>query len=598
MTGIVGGTLSGSQLKTQTDRVSGRRSEQSWHYESGDCGLGLTACSDDTGGSMVWDDGSKGGVVYGAVTNLDELGWTAATLFERFLDSPAGTVEALDGSFVVAAYEAERDRFVVATDKLGARSCYYTETGDFQFASSVSPLVSAVGDPTVDIQAVNDMLLMGHMWGDRTLVAEIKVIRPATVLEVVDGTVTTNRYWKPDYTPHDGGEAYLDELAARYEQAVARVAGTLPESAGIWLSGGLDSRTTSSALLDNTRSDGFQTLTAYGYDANPPTDDNPKIATKIAQILDIDYEKIPLSATTFGEDFERTIEVTDGLLRWNTAANLSASYRVDRETPVLMEGMEGALVGDHLLRYHFDDSQSVVAAQRNSETSASVETVDRLLTADVDPLQSFKDEAERTAESTHRGQVLDVHFQNYHSRLGLASNHLMRDRGGSRVIQADGAYLEWCAKLPNRYRKGTFPLSERVVQSDAGGIPYGTSIAKLELCRRISPELADVTYERTKVSPSKPYPLHAAGFVGNVVLNRLRQKPTYGSGSLQDFWIRDTDTEIHRRVRALVDDATDRDLFDADAVTSVFDEHMSGANNAAMLAQITTIEYWLQEHLD
>jgi asparagine synthase (glutamine-hydrolysing) len=598
MTGLVGGTIDGSELEAAVDSLSGRSHEKAWHFEQGGRGLGLTSTTGDPASSTVWNDGARGGAIYGAVTNLDEIGWTNDELFERLLKRPAETAAAIEGDFFAACYDGGDDRFVLATDKLGSRSCFYTGNAGFHFATGVNVLVSRIDDPSLDVQAASDMLLMGHMWGDRTLVEEVRAMRPATVLEVTDGTASTTRYWKPDYTAHEGGPAYLNELANRYDQAARRVAGTLPETAGIWLSGGLDSRMTAAVLLRHTRSDGFRTLRAYGYDANPPTNDNPKIASAVAESLGIRYEQVSLSPETFAEDFERAIEVVDGMLQWSTTANLSPSYRITAETPVLMEGMEGALIGDHLLRHHFDKSRSIVDAQQQSEASTSVSTVEQLLEPDVDPLGSFKTEAERTPESTHHGKVLDIHFQNYHARLGLASNRLMRDRGGCRTVQVDGDYLEWCAKLPHQYRKGTFPLSERVVQADAGGIPYGTSPAKLELCRRISPELAGITYERTKLKPSLPYPVHAAGFVGNVLVNKIRQKPTYASGQLQDFWIRDTGTYLHQRVANLIGDAGDRDLFAEDAVKNLFEEHMTGANNASMLAKITTLEYWIQEHLD
>jgi hypothetical protein len=48
----------------------------------------------------------------------------------------------------------------------------------------------------------------------------------------------------------------------------------------------------------------------------------------------------------------------------------------------------------------------------------------------------------------------------------------------------------------------------------------------------------------------------------------------------------------------LLDDARRRELFDADAVSEVYADHMNGANNAGLIARITTLEYWLQEHVD
>jgi asparagine synthase (glutamine-hydrolysing) len=130
------------------------------------------------------------------------------------------------------------------------------------------------------------------------------------------------------------------------------------------------------------------------------------------------------------------------------------------------------------------------------------------------------------------------------------------------------------------------------------GVPFEPSPAKLKLLRRINPALANITYERTKVKPSRPHPVHVAGFVGNVVANRLLSNPTYGNGSLADIWIRDTDSPVHDHVSALVDDACSRELFNADAVRELYDAHMAGENNAALLAQITTLEHWIGTYLD
>ena len=598
MSGITGGEMNEARLRTMMGGLAGRGSERSWRYEHAGAGIGMSYTTADPQGATVWDDGSRAGVAHGVVTNLDELGLTYDEVFDRLLEAPVAAAREMEGEFLVAAYDADRDAHVVVNDKLGGRPCYYTTDGGFRYSTSVDVLLTGVDNPTLDHQSVSDLLLIGYMWGDGTLVEEVRSLRPATVLEVTNGAVTTTRYWKPDYEVEATGERYFAELADRYRQAARRFAGTMPSGAGIWLSGGLDSRTTAAALLEQMPEVGGDALHAFGYDANPPTDDNPQIARDVADTLGIDYTQVDLSAETFAEDFERVIEATDGLVPWDIAANLSATYRIAGDVPVIMEGAQGGLIGDHLLRYNLDDSYSVVESQLHSEGSADLEIVERLLTPSVDPLASFKREARRTSESTHRGKVVDIHFQNYYARSGLTSNNIMRDCTGSRSIQVDGDYLEWCAKIPTYYRKGTFPFSHHVFASDAGGVPYGTSIAKLQLCRRICPDLSEITYERTKVKPSLPYHLHVAGFVGNVLVNRFRSKPTYGTGQLPDFWIRDTDSYVHRRVRELVDDAADRELFDADAVRSIYEAHMEGANNAALLARITTLEYWIQAHLD
>jgi asparagine synthase (glutamine-hydrolysing) len=545
-----------------------------------------------------WEQDSRFGIVYGAVTNLDEIGWEFSDLFERLLDRPSETAATIEGPFVIACYDGSVNRYLLVTDKLGSRPCFYTTEDPFRFATAVSPLVDRLDSPSVDIQGVSDMILMGHLWGERTLVENIRTVRPATVMEITAGNVTSTRYWKPEYTEADPGPEYLSELARRYRQAARRTGRTLPATVGLWLSGGLDSRTTAAALLDGQLSDRFESMTAYTYDANPPTRDNPTIARTVADRLGMEFVEVPLTAETFFPVFESVIEATDGMIQWKTLVNLSATYSLTDGPTAMLEGMQGELVGDHPFRYHLYELNSVVQAQHDSEASVDAETVRRLLTPDVDPHGTFKAEERRSSETSHRAKVLDIHFQNYYARNVLASDRLVRQRMETRTPQVDGSYLEWCAKLPRAYRKGTFPFSERVIKADAGGVPYGTSRAKLDLCRRVAPSVADVTYERTQTKPSRGYPFHVAGFVANVVTGRLRGEATYGRGALSDFWLRDTSTDLHQRVTDLIDDACSRPLFDSDVVLETYDQHMDGKNNSSMLSRITTLEYWLQRHLD
>lgn len=94
-----------------------------------------------------------------------------------------------------------------------------------------------------------------------------------------------------------------------------------------------------------------------------------------------------------------------------------------------------------------------------------------------------------------------------------------------------------------------------------------------------------VTHERTKRRPTRSYPQHAAGYVTYVLVGRVLGKPTYGSGSLPEVWLRDRGTELHERVIELLDAARDRALFDSDEVLGAYEAYMGGTNNASMLGK-------------
>jgi len=587
----------GGRFQKTSGRLDGlldyKEGSDSWCHDVGDFTIKAGYERSESSRITTWSDGRRAGVVHGVVTNLVELGWSLEDMFLHLLRDPVTTAPNLEGCFVIICQDTSKNQQLIVSDKLGTRAAFYTNSGPFRYASDVDKLLEFLTEQSLDIQAVSDMLLLGHLWGDRTLVQEISALRPSSVLEVVNGERSLTRYWKPDYREAKLGQEFLGELVRRYRQAVRRVTRTLPSDAGIWLSGGLDSRTTAAALVQQGRTDNFE-LSAYTYDANPPTNDNPKIAREVARTLGITHQEVPLTAATVGQNFERIVNATDGMLMWAVGANLAATYEINNPTPVLMEGMQGALLGDHLYRHHLYDFSNVVKSQLSSEAIASPDEAQRFLTESVDPFTTLKSEAERSAESSTREKILDVHFQNYYNRLAMPSNRLMRERVGTRVIHADGDYLEWCAKLPRSYRKGAF----RSRWTPDGGIPYEPTRAKLALIRNVDPELAKITYERTKVKPSHPYPIHVMGFIGNVLVNRLRSNPTYGSSQLADYWIRDSCTAVHDHVTRLVDDACSRDIFDSNAVKEVYDAHLEGENNASILSRITTLESWIQNHLD
>jgi asparagine synthase (glutamine-hydrolysing) len=586
MSGIAGGSVDTDTLRRMTEQVSNEREETAQYKQSG-MGVGISWYPTDPGAATAWEGDSRAGVISGAITNSDEVNWSTEELFRRLFDRPERTAANLEGDFLIACIDRTDDRQMLVQNKLGARPCYYTTEGQFTYATSLDALLPTLPDPQFNKQAISDMLLMGHMWGDKTLLSGVRTLRPATVMEVVDGAVSTSRYWEPSYKQMEPGEGYLRELVNRYRTAVRRTQSTLPNEAGIWLSGGLDSRTTAGAFVQES----LTPLRAYTYDANPPTNDNPKIAAQVARALEIGFEYVPLTEKLFDRQFEEVIDATDGMIRWNTALNLAATYGQRNPPPVMMEGIQGELLGDHLLRPHLSSVSSAVESQYQSEAGQDLSWVQSVLSYDIDPLASFKKEARRSTRSNRRERILDIHFQNYYARKTLASNAIMRSRLSTRAPHVDGEFLEWCSRLPYKYRKGAFPYTN-------GKVPYETTPAKLELIRRIDPTLAGITYERTKVKPSWPYRLHIAGFVFNVLEGRLRNTATYGGGQLADFWIRDEATNLHTRIAELVEAARDREIFNGDAIQEVYADHLAGANNGGMLAQVTTLEHWLQTRLD
>jgi asparagine synthase (glutamine-hydrolysing) len=447
--------------------------------------------------------------------------------------------------------------------------------------------------PRVDPQGVSDLLLMGHMWSDTTLLDGVSSVHPATLVEYHGGELTERRYWRPDYDPAEPTAEYFHELTTEFQRTVDRTANTVSGDVGIWLSGGLDSRATVSEFARVQRERGsFDSLATYTYDANPGGGINVRLADAVAETLELPNETVPLTADRFLPVLEKTVDATDGLVNWNFALNLTATDNIDgREPNVLMEGIVGELVGQHLSRYHLREASSLVDSMYHSEASLTTERVRTLLDADVDPMGSYRREAARTDETDFEQAVVDTHFQNYYPRLAHASNPVARGRSGTRVPYADGEFLETAARLPPSWRMGALPGSD-------GELIFGVVKPKIEMIRSLDADLAEIPYERSRLKPSLPYPLHVAGFFASTALSHLLGDPTYGSVSMAGQWYRNHEG-VRARLDDLLDDARERWFLDGDAVEALRQRHLGAeSDETAPVCSITTIELWLQRHFD
>lgn len=655
MPGLLGGRVTGATLRELESATHTRDWYGTDRTEAGEFGLALVHHGDrDPGGRTWWADGRRAGAVHGAVTNREAVGETDDALLSAVLDRPGDALPAMDGPFVVGAVDADADRAVVAVDKLGSRPCYYTTDGEFAVASSVRALLPVVDEPTPDRAAIADMLLMGHVYGDKTLVEEVRRLPASTLLEYDGGRVRTWRYWQPDYGAAGPSSAYVDGLADRYRDAVTGMADTVDGTLGVWLSGGLDSRSMAAVLTDaidggvasdgnvvsdgnvtsdgnvasdrNVASDGGVTsdeggasdggvasdggarvatraewapagppedLVAYTYRANPPGEVNPAIAGRVADSLGIDQQEVPHGPEVVAEHIEEAVALTDGMLRWSSMVNMMAAFALPDERPgVVVEAAgQGELLGEHLLRYHYTECDSVAQALYHRQGATDAGTVRDLLRPDLDPLGSLRAAGERAAGDDHAARLRDAHLRNHYARFVFASNPIARSLVGLRTPFADGSFLRHVARLPLSLRMGSFPLTR-------GRVPYGASKPKLALVRALDDDLAAIPYERTSVPPARPYPLHVAGFAATTASRRLRSRLAGDGWGTAARWIRDDPTLREWTVDRLAD-AADRPTFERDTVNRLRREHLDGdANHASALTSLTAVELWLQRFVD
>jgi asparagine synthase (glutamine-hydrolysing) len=216
-------------------------------------------------------------------------------LYEDFGDR---LVDALDGMYAFAIWDARRQRLLIARDRFGEKPLFYREVGrQVSFASELTALAAGTVDQLrISPQAVSDFFLLGYVGGESSIADGVSQLPPGHLLtwSVDDPTVRTQRYWSSPHPPPDD-ERSRGDLAAELElllrQAVrSRLVADVP--VGVFLSGGLDS-TLVTAMAAREHTGKLQTFTV-SYDVGRVNENDAAQVT--AHDLGTEHAEIVLDA--------------------------------------------------------------------------------------------------------------------------------------------------------------------------------------------------------------------------------------------------------------------------------------------------------------
>lgn len=159
-------------------------------------------------------------------------------------------IDALDGMFALAIWDARRHTMLVARDRAGKKPLFvYQDADRILFASEIKAIL-AHPQARVDIDdtAVPQYFLHGFVPHPRTIYKNVRHVEPGTV-EVIarDGAIATRKYWQltfPDVDrtplpPHSRRRAAADVRRLVIDAVRRRLMSDVP--LGAFLSGGIDS---------------------------------------------------------------------------------------------------------------------------------------------------------------------------------------------------------------------------------------------------------------------------------------------------------------------------------------------------------------------
>ncbi len=316
-----GRAVDGATLRRLSAAIIHRGPDDEGYYEQSGVGLASRrlAIIDVAGGDQpIYNEDRSLAIVYnGEIYNypelrvqLDRKGHQFRTntdtecVVHLYEDHGDDCVQVLRGLFAFALWDENRQRLLIARDRLGKKPVYYTVMdGKLYFASELQPLLSVLPHkPEIDLQAIDDYLSLQYISEPHTAYQGVYKLPAAHRLIWERGALKIGRYWDFGYEPkHAQNEGELiEELRSIASEAVRmRLISEVP--LGAHLSGGIDSSIVV-ALMAQTGSGAVKTF-SVGFEETNFTE--LPLARAVAERYATDHHEFTL---TFG-DIPATLEI-------------------------------------------------------------------------------------------------------------------------------------------------------------------------------------------------------------------------------------------------------------------------------------------------
>lgn len=408
----------------------------------------------------------------------------AALLLQLYARYGDRFVDYLEGEFCVAVLDPLECRILLASDAVGSHPLYWNaDSLGLAFSSHVSALLCATRSARrLDLRAVADYITLGSLLGDRTLVQDISLLPPGTVLEygVRTGRISFRRYIDVATFFEDKSREkneYLESVEAEFEAAVNRALKS-SRPVGLALSGGLDSR----AIL-SASGDGARTLQTYTLGIDGCADQ--VISEKLARVAGSAHRFFCLDQSylrDFLPNMAQMVSLTDGMyVSHGLTEMLALQFLSETGIEVLLRGHGGELAKARLAwPLHTDetvyglkttDDLAVYLSERANYITRGLPLSDLLL---PDAVAAAGGGSRSTFRELLAGTVLSpaeccsyLYLRELTRRFTIPSIELFRTAVEVRLPYLDRRFLKVLLGAPPEWRDGT-RIHQRLI---AAGIP-------------------------------------------------------------------------------------------------------------------------------
>ena len=606
-------------LRRMTDAIAHRGPDGEGFYLSGCIGLGhrRLAIIDLTPAAhqpMQTPDGRFVLSYNGEIYNFEEIRIQLESLGHQFhskTDSEVvlkawsqwgdASLDRFNGMFAFAVWDSTDSTLTLARDRYGIKPLYFTLQGrKFLFGSEIKAILAhADYRCEIDREAVIEYFTFQNFLTERTLFKNVELLPPGTFLKVSLGAGTLAdpvRYWDYHFVEpcSAGSEAeYLEELDRLFRRAVNRQLVSDVEI-GSYLSGGMDSGSITALASRQlpyikTFTCGFDLSSASGLELQ--FDERAK-AEFMSAVFKTEHYEMVLKAGDMERCLPKLVNHLEEPRVGQSYPNYYAANLASKFVKVVLSGAGGdELFGGYPWRYYravnnnnFDDYINKYYSfwQRLIPDSEYAEFF-RPMAADFanfSPLEVFREVFRSHASELSSPEDYVNHSLYFEARTFLHSLLIVDDKLSmahgleSRVPFLDNDLVDFAMKLPVNMKLGNLQSIVRLDENDYAEKREKyftkTNDGKLLLRKAMQRYIPDQITNAVKQGFSAP---DASWFRGESI--------DYVTSKL-----------CHRRAHIY-------EFLDADVVTRLVDEHISGKKNRRLLIwSLINFELWLERFLD
>lgn len=483
----------------------------------------------------------------------------------------------LTGMFAMAIYDARSRKLLLARDRMGEKPLYYALLSDrVVFASEIKALLrhdQVSGE--MDRESINLYISMGYIPGPRTAYRQVRMLEPATALEI-QASPGKRCYWRPATAPRVDGPANLEELRSRLRQSVERcMISDVP--LGALLSGGLDSSIIVALMAQIAGGQNVHTFTA-GFD-EPQFDERP-FANLLAEHCHTRHTELRVEPASAAEMLDRIVDTYDQPFGDSSALPMMLICQAARKHVTV------ALTGDGADEI-FGGYDRYVAVEMASKCSGLGYLGVRAAAALLRPFAS-KDERRPSARFMRFADNLPfppaVQYFNYRALFKPQELPYLLHADFAAAVDPDMP-ADWFTDIyeqPDTKDEvtqaqlcdlATYLPDDLLIKSDMASMA-----SSLELrCPMLSHDLVDLGLSlplELKIRSGRGKAALRAAF-GNLLPKELANRPKKGFGVPLDRWLRKDMLETMRET--LFDPAFERaQIIQPDALLGLVNDHLSG----------------------